>query len=173
MSHPLAPVARRLAARSVRYVLIGVSGANLYGPAGQAVFITKDFDLFLPPDPANLVLAWAACEEAGLELWLMAEPLDRPRDRWLADRIVERQALTRVTGPDYLQVDLTLVMKGFDFETVWNARRTFVIDDVEVPVARLRHIVESEHAAGREKDRLFLATHRDALEQLLKKPDID
>jgi len=38
----------------VRYVLIGVSGANLYGPAGQAVFTTEDFDLFLPLDPDNL-----------------------------------------------------------------------------------------------------------------------
>jgi len=26
-------------------------------------------------------------------------------------------------------------------------------------------------ARGRDKDKLFLATHRDALEQLLKKPD--
>jgi hypothetical protein len=31
------------------------------------------------------------------------------------------------------------------------------------------HIVMSEQAAGRQKDQLFLATHKDALEQLLKK----
>ena len=30
------------------YVLVGVSGANLYGPRGQAVFMTDDIDLFLP-----------------------------------------------------------------------------------------------------------------------------
>jgi hypothetical protein len=40
VTHPLAPLARELAARSVQYVLIGVSGANLYSPAGQAVFAT-------------------------------------------------------------------------------------------------------------------------------------
>ena len=28
------------------YVLVGVSGANLYGPRGQAVFTTDDIDLF-------------------------------------------------------------------------------------------------------------------------------
>jgi hypothetical protein len=38
-----------------------------------------------------------------------------------------------------------------------------------VPVARLLHIVTSKHAAGRDKDRLFLATHREALEQLLRR----
>jgi hypothetical protein len=45
VTHPLAPLARDLARRTVRYVLIGVSGANFYGPEGQAVFTTQDFDL--------------------------------------------------------------------------------------------------------------------------------
>ena len=170
MTHPLAPVGSALAARAVRYVLIGVSGANLYGPGGQAVFTTDDFDLFLPADADNLVNAWAACEEAGLDLWLGDEPLDRPRDRWLADRIVPQRALTRATGPDGLQVDLTLVMKGFEFETVWPERRAFLVEGVEIPTARLLYIVMSKQAAGRPKDQLFLATHKDALEQLLKPP---
>jgi hypothetical protein len=68
VTHPFAPLARCLAARSVRYVLIGVSGANLYGPAGQAVFSTDDLDLFLPQDADNLVRAWEACEVAALDL---------------------------------------------------------------------------------------------------------
>ena len=60
-------------------------------------------------------------------------------------------------------------MKGYDFETVWRERRTFVVEGVDIPVARLLHIVMSKHAAGRDKDRLFLATHREALEQLLRR----
>jgi hypothetical protein len=87
--------------------------------------------------------------------------------------MIERRALTRVTGPNDLAVDLTLVMKGYDFEAVWAERREFVIEGSAVPVARLLHIVESKHAAGRDKDRLFLATHRDALEQLLRKREQD
>ena len=173
MSHPLAPLGRALNARSVQYVLIGVAGANEYAPTGGTRFVTQDFDLFLPLAADNLVNAWASCDDAQLDLWLNDEPLDRPRDRWLADRMVERKAVTRVTGPDDLQVDLTLVMKGFDFTTVWNERRTFKIEGVDVPTARLLHIVQSKEAAGRDKDRLFLATHRDALEQLLKKSELD
>ena len=171
--NPLASVARSLHARAVRFVLIGVGGANYYAPSGQAAFITQDHDLFLPSDPDNLVQAWAACNDAGLELWSAGEPLDIPRDRWLAERIVERRALTRATGPDNFLVDLTLVMKGYEFDAVWTERREFIVDGVVVPVARLLHIVESKHAAGRDKDRLFLATHRDALEQLLKKHESD
>jgi hypothetical protein len=105
------------------------------------------------------------------ELWHGDEPLDRPRDRWLAERIVDRRALIRVTAPRELRVDLTLVMKGFEFETVWEARRVFVIDGVEVPTARLLHIISSKQAAGRDKDKLFFASHREALEQLLKLPE--
>lgn len=170
--NPIAPLVRALAARSVRYVMIGVAGANFYAPDGSAVFVTEDSDLLLPTDPDNLLRTWTACEEVGLNLWSQDEPLDSPRDRWLAQRVIERRALTRVTGDD-LKVDLTLVMAGLDFETVWNERRRFVVDEVEIPVARLLHIVTSKHAAGRDKDLLFLATHRDALEQLLKAEESD
>jgi hypothetical protein len=90
-----------------------------------------------------------------------------------AERITERRALTRGTGRNELQVDLTFVMAGFNFEAVWTERREFVVEDVPVPTARLLHIVESKQAAGRPKDQLFLATHKDALEQLLKKSDSD
>ena len=110
--------------------------------------------------------AWDACDAAGLALWSGDEPLDVPHDRLIADAVVARRALTRATRGE-LEVDLTLVMGGFAFEPVWNDRRIFVVDGVEIPVARLAHIVESKAAAGREKDRLFLATHADALRQLL------
>jgi hypothetical protein len=167
---PLFPLARELQGRSVRFVLIGVAGANYYAHAGSAVFTTEDRDLFLPPDPDNLVRCWAACETAGFELWSEREPLDMPRDLWLAERVVERRALTRATGLG-AAIDLTLVMKGFDFETVWNERRVFKLEGVDIPVARLLHIVQSKHAVGRDKDRLFLATHREALQELLRREE--
>jgi hypothetical protein len=150
---------------------MGVSGANLYAPSGQARFITEDFDLFLPLDVDNLVAAWEACADVGLDIWLGADPLEKPRDSWLAERIVDRRAVTRVTGPGDLQVDLSLVMEGFAFEEVWKQRRTFPIEGVDIPTARLTQIVESKQSAGRQKDQLFLTTHKDALEQLLTKLD--
>jgi hypothetical protein len=167
----LAPLVRALQERSVRFVLIGVAGANYYAHSGSVVFTTEDRDVFLPPDADNLVGCWTACEAAGLELWSGAEPLDSPRDRWLAERVITRRAAVKATDRRELLVDLTLVMAGFEFETVWNERRMFVVDSVDVPVARLLHIVQSKHSAGRDKDRLFLATHREALEELLRRED--
>lgn len=164
---PFSAVARGLLERDARFVVIGAWGANYYAHAGSVVFETRDRDLYLPPDPDNLLNVWSACEAAGLLLWAESEPLDMPRDRWLAEQIVKRRAVVRATDGRGLDVDLSLVMAGFDFETVWRERRVFVVDGVDIPVARLRHIVESKAAAGRDKDRLFLATHAEALRDLL------
>jgi hypothetical protein len=95
--------------------------------------------------------------------------VDFPRDHRRAARIVQRLAAVKATDRKELHVDLTLVMAGLDFDRVWAERRVFVVDDVEIPVARLLHIVESKHAAGRDKDRLFLAAHRDAIKGLLER----
>ena len=160
---------RELTTREVRCVLIGVAGANYFAPAGGAVFATQDRDLFLPQDSENLMRAWDGCDEAGFALWAGDEPLDSPHDRVIADAVVARRVLTRATK-DELQVDLTLLMAGFEFEGVWKERSHFVVEGVEIPVARLTHIIESKAAAGREKDRLFLATHAEALRQLMDPP---
>jgi hypothetical protein len=155
--------------RGVRFVVIGVSGANYYAAAGSPLFVTADRDLYLPPEAPNTLAAWAACESVGLELWSGREPLDKPRDLLLAEAVVGRRALVRASNARGLDIDLTLEMAGFEFETVWKERRLFRAEGVDIPVARLSHIVESKAAAGRPKDRLFLATHEEALREMLRR----
>lgn len=150
----------------VRFVMIGVGGANYYAMHGGLTFTTRDRDLFLPSDPQNERRAWEVCEQSRLQLWSGDEPLGQPLDDYLARKVVEQRALVTATGEAGLVVDLTLVMAGFEFDTVWAEHRTFVVDGVEIPVARLAHIVESKRIANREKDRLFLTTHAEALRQL-------
>lgn len=156
-----------LQGEGVRFVVIGVWGVNYWARSAGTVFATQDRDLFLPTDPDNEWKAWRACEAAGLELWCGGEPLDMPRDRVLAEQVVSRHALVRASAPGGLDVDLTLVMAGFDFESVWKERRIFRVEGIDVPVARLTHIVKSKAEAGRPKDRLFLATHEAALREML------
>ena len=153
----------------MRFVVIGVWGINLYARTLLQTFATRDKDLFLPPDPDNLLLAWRAAEEADLELSCGQEPLDLPRDGLVARAVVERRALTRATDGVDLQVDMTLVMGGFDFETVWAERRCFLVEGVAVPVARLTHIARSKALAGRPKDRLFLESHQEVLADLIRR----
>ena len=47
---PFASLASALSADGVRYLVIGVWGANYYAPSGGAMFTTLDHDFFLPPD---------------------------------------------------------------------------------------------------------------------------
>lgn len=164
---PFARLARALKKARVRFVVIGVAGADYYARSAGLLFTTQDWDLFLPPDPRNALRAWKVCEEAALELWLGDEPLGLPRDSFLAERVVSRRALVRGRSEE-LQIDLALVMEGFEFEKVWRERRIFKVDRVGIPVARLSHIVASKAAAGRPKDHLFLATHEEVLRSLLR-----
>ena len=151
--------------------MIGVWAANYYAQHGGHVFATDDRDFFFPADPPNLLRGWTASRESGYELWSGQEPLGEPLDFWLAERVVSNRALTTAIHAEGVVVDFTLVMAGFDFETAWNERKSFRIDDVEIPVARLSHIIESKAKANRPKDRLFLATWEEALRDLLKEEE--
>lgn len=164
---PFPALAAALHEAEVRYVTIGVGGANLWARSGHTIFTTRDHDLFLPNDPENSIRAWQAAEDRGLDLFSGDEPLDRPRDLFLAERIVERRALVRATDSRGFDVDFSLVMAGFDFETIFARHRTFLVEGVPIKVARLSDIVASKAAAGREKDRLFLASHAEALRSLI------
>ncbi len=168
---PFLDLARSLGRSRVRFVVIRLSGINLYARSAAEIFATQDRDLFVPLDADNALAAWRVSEKLGLDLQCGSEPLDRPRDRVLAERVIANRALVRATNHGGLDVDLTLVMAGFDFETVWNERRIFRIDGVDIPVARLTHLVESKRRAGRDKDRLFLATHAEAIRDLLGSGD--
>lgn len=88
-----------------------------------------------------MLSAWRICEKNGFELLTRTEPLDEPRDAVLARVVVERRALTRASDGAGTDVDLSLVMSGFEFETVWPSRRMFEVEGIAIPVARLSHIV--------------------------------
>ena len=147
--------------------MTGVAGANYHAVAGQTLFATQDRDLFLPPDTNNELIALETCATHGFELTANDEPLEMPLDRVIAERIVANRATIRAWRSDGLDVDLNLVMAGFEFEEVWNERSLFDVDGVNIPVARLEHIVRSKRAAGRGKDLLFLEHHRSELERLM------
>jgi len=168
---PFARLGAALNEAGVRFVTIGVAGANLWARSGHTIFTTRDYDLFLPPDPENALRAWQAADAAGLDLFCGDDPLDRPRDRFLAERIVERRSLVRATDGAGFDADFALVMAGFAFEEVFDRRRTFEVEGVPIGVALLRDIVASKAAAGREKDRLFLAAHAEALKSLIEEGD--
>lgn len=173
-SDPVLVLVKAFHAHGVRFVGIGVWSANLYGHDTGMLFGTEDCDLLLPPDPENEREAWLAARSAGFALEALGEPLGDPLDSVLAERVVERRALVSAVSPDRFRVDLSLVMSGYTFDEVWAARRVFEIDGITIPTAALEHIVRSKALAGRPKDRLFLATHAEALRRAMgRDPESD
>jgi hypothetical protein len=158
----------RLLAAEVRFVVIGVSGANYYARSGGSLFATQDRDLFLPPDAENLLTCWRVLLAQQWNLWAQHEPLGEPIDLDLAKKVVAHRAAVQATHAEGLEVDLTLEMKGFHFDEVWAARQHFTSEGGLIPVASLKQIVESKRALGRPKDLLFLATHDELLRRLLE-----
>jgi len=163
-----ADACRALVRDGVRFVVIGVWGANYYARTAGATLVTLDLDAFLPLDANNLVLAWKACESVGCTLWAGDEPLGPPTLE-LAGAVVAHRALTTAVGDTGAEIDLTLTMTGFSFAEVDAAKVSFVVDGVNVPVARLTHILRSKMLAGRAKDQLFLTSHRELLDRLLRR----
>ena len=122
---PFPKLVRALRKARVRFVLIGIAGANYFAESAGLIFTTQDRDLFLPPDHRNELAAWKVCRAEGLELWCGDEPLGEPLDAFLAKNVISRRALIRARGNGLL-VDLTLVMAGFEFEDVWAKRRYLI-----------------------------------------------
>lgn len=149
----------------VRFVVVGVWGANLY--AGNALFLTRDQELFLPFDPQNLLRAWRCCERLGLDLLRDEEPLHHPRGAELAAATVRTRSPTHATDHGPLHLDLSLVMGAFEFPDVAARRRVFVVDGAPTPVASLDDIVAAKQVANRPADRLFVASHAHELRRLV------
>jgi len=123
-------------------VVIGVAGVNHYGlTAGGRCAVPKASSYGVATNPSA------------------------SRSTMCSRQVVSRYALVRAVGQGMF-VDLTLVMADSAFAEIWSRRRVFKVKGVDVPVASLKDIVASKAAVGRPKDRLFLATHEDALRQL-------
>ena len=162
---PFTAFAGALSAAGVRYLVIGVGELLRAGRQRNVHDPRREF--FLPADSDNLFEAWRVCETNGFRLFMGSEPFDETHDGAFARTVVGRLAFTCASDGAATDVDLSLVISGFDFEEVWSARRSLEVEGVAIPVAKVSHIVASEATAGREKDRLFLATHREALQHLL------
>jgi hypothetical protein len=163
--HPYAEACRRLAQARVPYVIVGVFGVNLYSERVGTVITTADCDFLLPADAAILSRALRALAGLGYAFEAGREPF--LPDPELLQGVVRARA-NIVARREDTQLDLVLEIAGCRYEDLWKRRRRFRVDDVLVRVAPLQDILRSKELAGRPKDRLFLETYRDALDNLLR-----
>ncbi len=132
-----------LITRSVRFMIVGMSGALLQGARG----VTEDIDLWFD-DVTDPRIAEAVREAGGV--WISgAFGMGPPRIG--GDALSERfDVVTSMTG-----------LGAFGEEALHV--RYEEVDGIRLPVLALRRIVASKIAANREKDRAVLPTLFDAL----------
>jgi hypothetical protein len=160
---PLQPreIFRILAARGVRYVVIGNLGGTLYG----SPLVTADVDLCPARNGDNLEALAAALREMGARI-RTADAADGLA--FACDATFLRQMAMVNLTTRFGDVDLSFVpagTAGFD-DLIERAVRLELRGGVITHVAALEDIIRSKEAADREKDRLALPTLRLLLQKI-------
>ncbi len=163
---PYVKAFRDLRRARVPFIVVGAFGVNLHAQRAGLFVNTADCDLLLPPDPKVLSRAVKALRRRGFAIEAGNEPLP-DEDPVVLKGIVGARACVRAHLGD-THIDLPLSIAGYDFSSLQRKKVRFKVQTVLVSVAPLEDILHSKELAGRPKDRTFLETYRDALEQLLR-----
>jgi hypothetical protein len=144
-------LAKAFASRGVRYLVVGGVAVNAHGHARM----TRDLDLVLQFEPANLNSGLEALEELGFRP-IIPETLDafadaRKRRLWNEERNMEAFSLRSERFP-MVPVDL-LVTEPFDFNEAWEMSVDADLGDGgTVRIVGLRTLIKMKEAVGRPQD---------------------
>lgn len=122
--------------KRVDYLLVGAYAVAAHGLPRA----TGDIDLWIRTTPGNVASTRLALASFGAPL----ELLDA-RDLELPDRVVQ-------LGVSPRRIDLLTSIDGVEFDAAWNARVVIRVDDIEVPVISLEHLIANKRAVGRPQD---------------------
>jgi hypothetical protein len=164
---PQHEVLRALGNNGVRHLLVGIAGANCWARDGSLVASHDAHEILVDPVPAQLETAWRTLRSSGFTLREETRRIPDPIPERLASDVVDRLASTNA----YRMRDRTLVelhtrIPGFTFEELWREHRDFRAGEVELHVARLRHILASLHARDARFDGLLVATWSQGMHDL-------
>lgn len=148
----------------VRYVVVGMAGINYYAKNPAATFGTMDYDLLLKPTLPNVRKALVQLQHLKFSLGTSAGLL--VPQAW--DETIRQRRTVVATTPDGLMVELLLQVSGYTFEALADDAATITIHGTPIIVGRLNKLLRSKRAAGRPKDRAFLARYQALLDKPLE-----
>ena len=121
----------------VRYLVIGGHAVSLHARPRT----TKDIDVWLDPERANVARACAALRSFGIPAPLVAELEAASPDEivWL--------------GRPRARVDFLQRVPALEFESSWAARVTVSLSGVPVTVVSLEDLIRNKRAVGRPQDK--------------------
>jgi len=123
----------------VQYMLVGGYAVILRGYSRS----TGDMDIWVNKTEANFKALKNALAEFGLPI--AAVP---------ADRFFSNEFDVFSFGKPPYAIEILTALKGIpSFEAAFNLATIEVVDDVEVRVIHLKHLIKAKEAAGRYKDK--------------------
>lgn len=158
---PYTEALNKLNKKNVDYVVIGMSGINYYASKARETFSTQDFDIFVKPAVNNIKKTISIFEK--LEYSLIANKNRIEKKDVIA--IVRNKNTILATDPYGINFELILAVSGYTFSQMQKDAVIFSVNNVPVKVAKLRKLLMSKKAAGREKDKLFLKRYEILLKE--------
>ena len=155
LTDPYLAVIRRFNQRSVRYVIIGMSGINFYATSQAGTFGTMDYDCFLAPTMENVRRAVEVVRSMGFTVGTSDGELPAAALR----AAVREQRTLVATTVDGIMIELLLRVSGYTFASLAEDAKTFTVQGVPVQVGQIKKLLHSKRVAGRPKDKQFLARY--------------
>jgi hypothetical protein len=146
----LAAIGSALIAHGVLFAIIGGAALNLHRAPVER---TRDVDILVDRDPANLAKLAAALNALQARLWVgVAEP-EGIATTWTPELLSAHQMFVNLltsSGP----LDVTYFPSGLEggYQSIADSIVIIGVRDIQLPVASIGTIVASKTAAGRPKD---------------------
>lgn len=158
---------RALGSAHVRHVLVGIAGANCWALDGSLVASHDAHEIVVEPTAESLTAAWLALRGLGFTLREGTARIPDPIPAGFASEVVAGlRSTSAYRMRDRTLVELHARIPGFTFDELWREHRTFRAGDVELHVARLRHILASMHQRAAGFDHLAVATWSQGMHDL-------
>jgi predicted nucleotidyltransferase len=143
-------VFRELSEHNVRFVVVGGIAVNLLGVPR----FTADLDLVVALEDANVILFGQCMTRLGLKPKVPVPPeaFANPdnRKRWIAEK---NMRVFSFQHPDRLyEVVDVFVNEPIPFAEMWSAKETISLENREIYVASIDHIIQLKREAMRQQD---------------------
>lgn len=166
---PYVIVCRVLKEAGVPFLVIGAFGIDLHASELGLGIVTYDLDLLLPARLDVLERAFRELARAGCTFSWNGEAMPAPEEFLLGDILRSRACIT--ASLDGSAIDLVLHAAKLDFDELWLRREARTLGTLSLDTIPLADLLLSKAAANRLKDRLFIETWRELLDQMLAADD--
>jgi hypothetical protein len=124
--------------QKVKYLLVGGYSVVLHGYSRT----TGDLDIWVKKEPSNYERLNKAFRQFRMPVF----------DMTLENFLNSTKFDVFTFGRPPVAIDIMTAVKGLDFDGCWEKAEKRTIDDVEINIIHINHLLEAKRASGRPKD---------------------